>query len=342
MSVLTTALYGQAYSLVSPATALHLTGLKDTPAAQSILHWAADDLTEPPRPMARLHAEGTLQGQGIRDQSLAAERDFGRMQDLALAYRLTADKRYLAKVAELLDAWTAVYKVSGNPIDETAWTPVFVAYDLTQPDLPPNLTRQTAALFRNFATLYLDWLDANFAKDPYNWSSHRVKLAVLGAYESGDGDLIARARAAYKRQVNQNVRADGSVNDFYKRDALHYVTYDLEPLTIAAMAAKTHGEDWFHTAANGTPSVEEAVDWLIPFAVGDKNHEDFVHSSEPFDAARAKAGEKGYSGMWEPTNSVALLEQCGYLDRRYIKTLGKVLANSEWQTQPWILLLFRP
>ena len=339
LSLLSVPLYGQSYSLVSPDMVQKLADARDSPAAQFVLRGAADDLPGPPKPMARVHTEGTLPGQGIRDESIAAERDFGRMQDLAFAYRLSGDKRYLAKVAELLGAWVAVYKVSGNPIDETPWTQVFMAFDLTHADLPPELVSKTTALFQSFATFYLDWLDANFAKDPYNWSSHRVKLAVLGAYEAGDSDLITRAHAAYSRQVKQNVRADGSVNDYFKRDALHYVTYDLEPLTVAAMAAKVHDEDWFHTAATGAPSVEQAVDWLIPFALGEKTHMEFAHSDVPFDAARAKAGEKGYSGQWEPGNSVTLFAECGYMDKRYIATLGKVVANTKGRVQPWILLL---
>jgi len=188
------------------------------------------------------------------------------------------------------------------------------------------------------AVAYLDWLDHNYAKDPYNWSSHRVKLAVLGAYVSGDQALIGRAAHAYSRQVKQNIRPDGSVNDFYKRDALHYVVYDVEPLTMAALAARAHGKDWFHTAATGPPSVEMGLDWLVPFATGAKTHQEFVHSSVRFDAARDQEGEAGYSGPWDPKTSIGLLAMAAWLDPKYAPVLDKVEADTRAKTPGWIAL----
>ena len=75
---------------------------------------------------------------------------------------------------------------------------------------------------------------------------------------------------------------------------------------MAALAAKAHGEAWFHAAVHGGSCVELAIDWLTPFALGQKTHKEFVHSSVPFDAMRAKAGLKGYPGPWEPGASIHL------------------------------------
>jgi len=310
----------------------------NTPAGKAMVRDTDAAMAESPHPMNRLHTEGTLPHQGIRDQSIEAEKDFPLTRGFAFAYRLTGDKRYLEQAAKFLDAWFTTYKVSGNPIDETKFDLMVVALDLTRADLSPEFERRATEFFRHMAVTHLKWLDRHYAEDPYNWSSHRVKLAVLNAYASGDSALIGRAARAYLRQVKQNIRSDGSVNDFYKRDALHYVVYDLEPLTMAALAAKAHGKDWFHTAAIGSPSVEMGVDWLVPFAVGAKTHQEFVQSSIKFDAARAQAGEAGYSGQWDTKSSVGLMAMAASLDPKYIPVLDKVEADTGAKAPTWVVL----
>jgi len=316
----------------------HLKAQVDTPQARAMVRQADAALAQTPHPMQRLHTEGTLPHQGIRDQSIEAEKDFDIAQSLAFAYRLTGDKRYLAQLAKYFNAWFTTYKVSGNPIDETKFDPMILAVDLTREDLPPDAAHQAVDFFRGMAIIYLDWLDHNFAQDPYNWSSHRVKLAVLSAYISGDQALIDHAAHAYTRQVKQNIRPDSSVVDFYKRDAIHYVVYSLEPLTMAALAARAHGQDWFHTSTTGRPSVEMGVDWLVPFATGVSTHQEFVHSTVKFDAARNQVGEKGYSGTWEPRTSEGLMAMASWLDPKYSPVLEKVKADDGGKIPGWIAL----
>jgi hypothetical protein len=327
-----------AFALLSPAALPHLKAEADTPVAQKALADANGHLSTEPHPMARLHTEGTLPHQGIRDQSIEAERDFQVMADLGFAFRFTGDRRYLDAEARYLSAWSSTYQPSLNPIDETRFDTVFIAFDLTRDALPAPVQSQVLALFRTMATGYLNWWDANAKKDPANWSSHRIKLMTLSAYELNDATLIHRAAAAFRAQIAQNIRPDGEVVDFKKRDALHYVTYDLEPLTTAALAAKMHGQDWFHTAATGSPSVEMGINWLLPFALGQKTHEEFVHSGVGFDAARARAGEQGYSGQWHPAASVELLALAAWADPRFTEPLRQVEQATDTQPAPWLQL----
>jgi len=328
----------QGFALVSPKMVSGLPNEENYPAGKAVVHEADAALTLPPHAVQRVHTEGTLYHQGIRDQSEEAEKDWYAMRGLALAYRITGDKRYFVQAARLLDAWITTYKISGNPIDETNLDALAVTFDLIQTDLSRGTEQRARSFFRTMAVTYLDWLDVNFASDPYNWSSHRVKLAVLGAYISGDRVLIDRAARAYVRQVNQNIRPDGSVNDFYKRDAMHYVVYDLEPLAVAALAARAHGQDWFH-ASSGSPSIQTGIDWLLPYALGQKTHKEFVHSTVKFDAERAAAGEHGYSGTWERSSSVGVLTLAAALDPKYWPARDQVAADTGKKPTAWVVLI---
>jgi hypothetical protein len=187
----------QSYALISPSLAAALTIQRETPLGRHFIHEADVHLASTPHPLPRLHTEGTLPHQGIRDQSIESEQDFDFTLAFAFAYRLTGDNRYLDAETRSLTAWSQVCQPSLNPIDETRFEPFILAFDLTRSNLPPATQQQVVTLFRTMAIGYLDWEDHNPGKDIDNWNSHRIKLATLGAYLTGDATLIARASRAF-------------------------------------------------------------------------------------------------------------------------------------------------
>ncbi|MGN6233830.1 MAG: alginate lyase family protein, partial [Trinickia sp.] len=101
-------------------------------------------------------------------------------------------------------------------------------------------------------------------------------------------------------------------------------TYDLQPLVVAALAARRHNRNWLtQRAANGA-TLALALDWLVPYALGEKTHEEFVHSSVAFDAKRREAGVPGYSGPWDPKNSAELFHLAARLSGRYAGVAQKL------------------
>ena len=330
----------QPFAVFSPAAIARLPQQAKSPAGQKAIAAADEALSITPTPMAHIHTTHTLPGQSIRDQSVAAERDWDRMLALGLAYRLTGEKKYLDTEAKFLGAWVNIYTPDFLPIDETNMDKILFAFDLTRADLPAAVQQKALALFATLATGYLKDIEKNSCgKDIANWQSHRIKLATLSAYSIGDAGLIASAKKFYEAQVGCNIRPDGSVEDFYKRDALHYVVYDLEPLETAALAGREHGEDWFHYTAAAGRSVPHAVDWVLPYTSGAQTHMEFVHSTVPFDAERDKAGEKGYSGPWDPKNGTAMLALATMLDAKYAAPLAELEAKQKTQPTPWMQLL---
>ena len=154
----------QPYALISPSLASAIDSQSHTPLAGQFIHLADAHLADTPHPLPRLHTEGTLPHQGIHDQSIAAKRDFDTMLAFAFAYRLAGDNRYLDAESRFLTSWSKVYQPSLNPIDETRFDPVILAFDLTRANLPVATQQQVDALFRDMATGYLDWKAATPAK----------------------------------------------------------------------------------------------------------------------------------------------------------------------------------
>ena len=264
-----------------------------------------------PHPMAHVHTQGLLPRQGIRDASEQAERDWPLALRAAVAWRLSGKPELLQQATRYLDAWASTYQPDFNPIDETNLVELFQAYALARDALPAATRDAMAALIRRIAEGYLARLQAKagstYINDINNWQSHRIKLLAVSAAALGDPQLVAAARERLLLQVAANIRPDGSTVDFAQRDALHYVTYDLEPLVQAALALSPYGNDNLLAVRSSTgSSLAAALDWLAPYAEGRRTHQEFVRTSEPFDIERRNAGLKGYAGTWDPRNSAAL------------------------------------
>lgn len=324
------------YALLGPDYAK---GAAQAPAAQEVLSKAKAALDRPPGAIPKLHTEGTLPGKGIREISLKAKEDQPIVLNLALAWRLTGDRAYLDQAGRYLEAWADIYEPSFNPIDETGFDTLLMATDLTEADLPAATRAKVDKMWRGMAAGYLDAMDAKPKNFNTNWQSHRVKLATMAAFQTGDAKLIERARAAYRAQVSTNIQPDGSVFDFHERDALHYVTYDLDPLMMAALSAKAHGEDWLTWKADNGVSLAAALDWLVPYARGQKTHIEFANSKIQFDRDRAAAGQAEYAPHpWDVSNAVGTYGLAALLDPRYGPVRDEVSAKTGKKPAAWIRL----
>ena len=321
------------YALVPPATAAALRSLPASPTRAAALRAADRAASRTPSAMARVHVEGTLPGQGIYNQSQEALRDLPAARDLALASRLTGEARYAEVATRLIAAWIATYQVAFNPIDETGFEALMVAWDLLAADRRVGLEAGYGRMLQAFARGYLDHpLKGGTAVN--NWNSHRVKLIVLAAFALDDPALIAEAHAAYVAQLRVNIRADGSTVDFEQRDAVHYVVYDMEPLATAALAARQHGQNW---VADADAALVRALAWLEPYAAGARTHEEFANTRVTFDRTRRDAGVKGFEGMFDPKKARTAMALAARLDPRFLGT-AQAMRTEPWQ-DAWLELM---
>jgi hypothetical protein len=293
---------------------------------------AENALARLPHPLPHVHTEGTLPHQGIRDQSVAAERDWTAARDLAVGFCVTRREDFRVRALTFLSAWLTTYHPDFNPIDETNLDNLFLAEDLVGQGFTPDLTARWQDFSRAIAQNYLKQIDERASKDAGNWQSHRIKLATLAAYSLNDSNLIAHAQTAFTNHLARNINPDGSVYDYGQRDALHYVVYDLEPLLTAALAARAHSTNWYNLSDSTGSTLSGALLWLAPYARDGKPHEEFVHSSVAFDNARRQAGEAGFSGQWNPGTSANLYLYATALDPKWADVVSKLNARPAlWQ-----------
>ncbi|MGF6872497.1 alginate lyase family protein [Paraburkholderia sp. MM5477-R1] len=291
------------------------------PGVKALVANVQAHLNEQPHALAKLHTEGTLPHEGIYDQSVEAEKDLDLLRDAALAWRATSDDRFLKLVDRLLYAWVTTYQPSFDPIDETRFEGLILAYDMTASALPVKTRNAAMAFLTKLANGYIAQIDAQprplTGTFRNNWQSHRIKLIAMAAFTLDNRKMINAAQRLFVEHIGDNIAPDGSTIDFGERDALHYVTYDLQPLVTAALAARRHNRNWLQEKGANGATLLAALNWLVPFATGAQTHEEFVHSNVAFDAKRREAGLPGYSGPWDPKNATELFHLAARLDGRF-------------------------
>jgi hypothetical protein len=307
------------YVLSSTARAIQIRQRVSSNLADKLRSLADAGLGREAHPRAVVHTQGLLPHEQDRDASLLSQEDWRQTLTLALAWCVSGYEPYAAKVTAYLNVWLPNYSPSFDPIDESDFIDLLLGFDFVQEQLPGSTVDQTMQLGRQLSTGYLG---TRRVGDPStglnNWQSHRIKLATAGAYLVGDAELIARAREAFAAHITRNIDAEGRTYDFDQRDALHYVVYDLEPLLMAASIAAAHGEDWY-SMASLQGRFTAALQWLEPYAAGNEQHEEFVHSRVLFDARRAAANVKGYTGLWQREEASNLYWIASRLDGEFVR-----------------------
>jgi hypothetical protein len=311
-----TSAHAQAFAFTNGTLAANNCKAASAPERAEAVALAQAALSRAPHPMVHVHTEGTLPHKGTRDESLQAERDWPAARDLAVGYCVTGNAIYLAHADAILDAWLKTYQLNFNPIDETGLDQLFLAADILDNAMPPALFAQWQAFAAKMSAGYLVQIDKN-ANKAENWQSHRIKLAAMASYVTADTGAIGHAESAFTTQLDGNIHSNGEVADYGKRDALHYVVYDLEPLTMAALAAHDHGENWYGIVAPGGATLPSALQWLSAYATGAQTHQEFNNSHVAFDMDRRNAGEPGFSGTWSPQTSASLYLYASALDRQW-------------------------
>jgi len=289
-------------ALLGCALAVAAPGWAQTPGGDigALLRAADAALAHNPAPLAVIHVEGTLPTVPAYQRAMQARQDWNALAVLAASFALRRERQYLDGYGRYLAAWLDVYRISGNPIDETGLGDWLLAFRAAGADLPTGLAGRMRQFAADLATRYTQAQPGNRKTSTNNWQSHRAKLAVMGARAGGDASLVARAESVFARQIADNLLPGGETVDFAERDALHYVVYSLEPLLEAALFSQLSGQSLFQRAGPQGQCLSRSLAWLAPFARGEQTHEEFVHSTVRFDAQRAAAGVAGFAGPFLP------------------------------------------
>lgn len=178
----------------------------------------------------------------------------------------------------------------------------------------------------------------NIKYDLTNRYTKHVRLAMICGMILERPELTALGETGVKRFVSESLYADGSSLDLKRRDTLTYHSSALRPpLQIAMLSGNSSELYTWENEAGG--SLKKSVDYVVPFAMGEKTGEEWTHSKVALDHQRAAAGLAEYQPgkLYDPQQASELMELAAFFDPELMKVV-RHLAGSEskrfphWQT----------
>jgi hypothetical protein len=266
--------------------------------------------------VSRIAIAGYLPGQPEYKASVNSLHEMKMLVPLALCARSGAETlrpRCKQSADDGVFAWMRAYtQPTGNPIDESGLLPLLLATDLLEDAWSVEQKGEALTWLKEFLTASdRYWRTVLNAPNntPYsNFESWRLMLSTLAATISGQAAAAGKMTMLWQQQVASNVGSDGRTYDFRRRGALHYQTYDLEPMLWTRLFVPAV----FSPKADAL--IEGAVMYLRPYVKGTKVNVEFAHPEAAlgptiaFDKTRKDAGLEGYQWKnWDPMDGRLLL-----------------------------------
>ncbi|MFC5282334.1 alginate lyase family protein [Pedobacter alpinus] len=289
-------------------------------------------LTQNPQPIDTIISEGHLATDPKKIKTLKALEDLKKIYALAYTYKITNNKEYFNKCVQYITAWATINQAIGNPINESKLDPLFEAYDLIKEEIKTADKQIIEEWFSKIAAAEIATQFTSLKrKSTYNnWNSHRIKILTNIAYLTNSKTYQLFVDSNFKKQIEKNLHADGSGMDFKERDALHYHQYTLEPLlTAATIIKRATGFDYYTYQSISSSSIQKSVEFLVPYAKGEKTHAEFVNSRAAFDRRRANNNEPGYKigANYDPKNAIDVFIEASYFNKEFVEIVNTLAQN---------------
>ncbi|HEX9454979.1 MAG TPA: alginate lyase family protein [Candidatus Binatia bacterium] len=216
------------------------------------------------------------------------------VKSLALAYFLTGREEYAAHGAKLLRAWFLDDATKMNPnlryaqavpgrnqgrgagIIETHTLPELLdAVGLLGNSKSWNQADQKS--LQNWFSAYLSWLlessegkaEAKAQNNHGTW--YDVQSACFARFVGRD-EIAKKIMAEFPvRRLAKQIEIDGrQPQELARTQSWSYAIFNLEAFFAAAAIADRVGVDLWHYEATDKRAIRKALDWLVPFATGEK------------------------------------------------------------------------
>jgi hypothetical protein len=260
------------------------------------------------------------------DQSTATiEAGKKALLDMQLAYKLAYaaiaepdQTQYTDKAKEYVLAWARTNRSTGNPINETNFDRMWIAYDLIREAFTDSERGEVLSWIDGIAQTQLQTELTIGNTDKNNWVNHRDKLVVAAAILTGNQATLEAGIANYQTHMHGFYRPDGTTYDMEERDALVYQTYGVLPsVEMARFYALNGGPDLYRLKNAQGGSMDASVNYLLPFVRSEQEHIEFVKTSVQSDKNR-----NDYNQPWNPKNAVPVLESATFFNPILVQALA--------------------
>ncbi len=277
-----------------------------------------------PRPLAVLVYEGRLNTDPQRHKTVRHLYDFDHIGAWFEVWQATGDADLARRLREFISAWAAVYKPTGNDVNEYKLMPLFTAYVALRQDFEAEERERIDAWLRDIAERHLA-AARRLERATNNRFAKSLRIVATAALALDEDSWRDACIAAVHALVKRGLYPDGSSHDFRTRDTLTYHTTTLRPMMDIALLTRDRGESLYEWVAPNGASIKKSVDFVVPYARREKVHAEWVNTQVDIDRRRAAAGIPHYQPgrPYDPVQAVPLLEEAEFFD----PSLGPIVAD---------------
>lgn len=293
-----------------------------------------------PQPVDEIHYEGLLENNPKRIKTTQSLKDMDIVVSMIYASYGTDNEIFAEKIKFYVLAWAITFKPDGNPINENKLDALFWGYYLTK-DHFDEAERENVE----------KWMVTIAEKEMQrpqtpnnNWEAKRLKIIGTIGCILNKNNMKDHAIDGFRKYIETAYYADGTSNDLKTRDALHYHTSGLTPCISAFinLSKLDSGFDLFRYASETGSSIKKSVEYVIPYATGEKQRKEWTNSKVKLDRERAAAGFQEYQPgkLFEPQKAFPMFEWASYYNPEWYSIFEK--SKTEKYTATWIGLLNSP
>ncbi len=292
-----------------------------------------------PRPLRVIHYEGLVHTDPRRIATVAQLREMDDVALLVNYWQATDDDRAAATLRRFITAWATTYQPTGNDVNENKFAPLFTAYH----GLRATFKEADRARIDDWI-LRMGEFHARAVRDSTHFTNRYTKhlrlLATFGLILDR-ADWRQTAQDGIKRFVTRSLRADGTSYDLEHRDTLTYHNSALRPVLELAVLSGPDGYALYTWENPDGGSIKKSVDYVRPYAAGEKTREEWRNSRVELDRRRAAQGIEAYrpGRLYEPKNAIRLLEEASYFDPTLTPLVLKLHESSATRFASWTMVI---
>lgn len=327
-----------------PETLLKLRDLASRDAeARAIVEQVAAEamplLDAKPDPLEAIEYEGLVNTDPRRLKTVAKLRQMSDVACLIRFWQATGNEQAARTLRRFTLAWTAAYRPTGNDVNENKLVPLLVAYHAQRSIMSADEVSKVDAWVEQFGQLHADAV--RDSKHFTNRYTKHVRLLALAGLILARDRWVDAAQAGVKRFVIQSLRADGASEDLERRDTLTYHASSLTPVIELAMLAGDSGPELYRWTSPAGGSIKKSVDFVVPYAEGVKQREEWRHTKVALDRRRAEAGLEKYrpGRLYEPKDALELMELASYFDPELLRVVRRLADHKAERFPTWQTLI---
>ncbi|MEM6332591.1 MAG: alginate lyase family protein [Planctomycetota bacterium] len=286
-----------------------------------------------PTPLRVIHYEGLVNTDPRRIDTVKSLKQMGDVAWLMRHWQASGDPRCVAALKAAVVAWANTYEINGNDVNENKFFPLLVAYDALRDGFAEDDRARIDAWVRAMGEIHLVRVQSSdHFTNRYNKS---VRMVAMCGRILDEPAWTREAVAGVERFVTHSLRADGTSLDLEERDSLTYHGSALKPpLELAALLGEA-GADLYDWESPQGGSLRRSVEYMVPYATGEKTHKEWVNTTIGLDRRRAEAGLEAYrpGRLYEPSRALGVLEAACAFDAELLPIVAE-LAERPGATYP--------